>query len=208
MNQVDEYLRVADELIERARRFSSGIGYEAGVRDTLEAIAPLLRAFLGTVREDPDLDIDLVEAGAELRRIAAQLEISAVQVGHLSRRLRGRNDRPPLDLQALDAAARLLMDAALRLDTVAGQAPPHETGTVVRSRGDVNYLAALALALARADEVDEDRLVEQLRDLADHQPGPLIKAAVRLAHEHDTSELAASQAIRLLELAAGPARSR
>ncbi|HSK21692.1 MAG TPA: hypothetical protein VK906_00880 [Egicoccus sp.] len=204
MHQLEEYLRVADELMERARRFSPGVGYEAGVRDTLEAIAPLLRTLVGTARREADSSLDQAEAGFELRRIAAQLEISVIQVGHLLRRLRARPDRPPLDLQALDAAARLLMDVALRIDTLSAGPPPDDIGGLTKRRDDVNYLAALALALARAGNVDEDRLVEQLRDLADHQAEPLIDAAVRLAHEHDPSELAAARAIGLLERAAGP----
>lgn len=205
MYQVDEFLRVADELMERARRFSNEIGYEAGVRDTLESIAPLLRTFVGVSSQQVDSDLELLQAGSELRRIAAQLEIAVIQVGHLSRRLRTRGDRAPIDLQALDAAARLLMDVALRIDTVAGPtASVSEDRSMIPGRDEVNYLAALALALVRAGDVDDDRLVEQLRDLADHRPGPLIDAAVRLAHGHDTSELAAARAIGLLERAAEP----
>lgn len=73
----------------------------------------------------------------------------------------------------------------------------------VSARHDANYLAALALALMRAEPAATDRLVGQLRDAADHRTDLLVEAATRLAHEHDTGEEAAARAIDLLERAAG-----
>lgn len=207
MQKFDDLLRVADALSVRARRFSKAVAYEAGVSETLESVASLLRDLAHAPYRGIDRDAEVGAAAAELRRIAAQLEVSAVEVEYLTNRMQrwGEHAVARLDLPALDSAARALMEAALRIDSLAGDTGgPIGRRTAASARHDANYLAALALALMRADPtVATERLVGQLRDAADQRADLLVEAATRLAHEHDTTEEAAARAIEVLERAAG-----
>lgn len=206
MQKYDELLRVADSLSARARRFSRGVDYEAGVSETLEAVASLLRDLAQPPDRAIDREAEVGAAAAELRRIAAVLEVSAVHVEQLVRRVQrwGEHAAMQLDLPALDTAARTLMDAAMRLDALVDDTNgPTGRLTAATARHDANYLAALALALMRTEPAAPERLVGQLRDAADHRTELLLEAAARLAHEHDTDEEAAARAVEVLERAAG-----
>lgn len=208
MDPVDEHIEVADALAKRARRFSSGVAYEAGVRDALEVVAPLLRA-LDDGRFGGVDEWDVVGCTAQLRRVAMQLEIAVVELELLFRRLRlGSDATTSPDLMPLDTAARLVMETALQIDGSIEHIPrAHEILRLQGRRTEENYIAALALALCRSGAIEDAQLSRQLFDAADGDAELLRTAAARLAHQHDLTEAAAARAVTLLEHAsrlAGP----